>query len=44
MNIRYPIYEGVYRILTLNPDTPCGSVYCLALKSKVLWLVAFVFY
>ncbi|CUQ43404.1 Uncharacterised protein [Parabacteroides distasonis] len=21
----------------------CGSVYCLALKSKVLWLVYFVF-
>ena len=20
MNIRYPIYEGVYRILTLKPD------------------------
>lgn len=21
MNIRYPIYEGVYRILTLKPNT-----------------------
>ena len=27
MNIRYPIYEGVYRILTLEEDreNPCRS-------------------
>ena len=26
MNIRYPIYEGVYRILTFYPDRPFAEI------------------
>ncbi len=33
MNIRYPIYEGVYRILTLN-----RQVIDLTNECKELWL------
>ena len=31
MNIRYPIYEGVYRILTVRPEKRAG--FCLKVLS-----------
>lgn len=35
MNIRYPIYEGVYRILTFM--APCGiDFYIFAVKKNIL--------
>ncbi len=39
MNIRYPIYEGVYRILTVKRKSSslrCGIFFCQALRKKAI--------
>jgi hypothetical protein len=36
MNIRYPIYEGVYRILTLGAKYP--TTYLQPLKGWGIWV------
>lgn len=37
MNIRYPIYEGVYRILTFQPVEipPMGRIYAVLFPRKI---------
>ena len=43
MNIRYPIYEGVYRILTFHGDGVLCSIICLkgALPDYYLFVAGF---
>ncbi len=34
MNIRYPLYEGVYRILTFNPSLKTIEIHLLSSLNK----------
>ena len=43
MNIRYPIYEGVYRILTLQLSS-CGEKECLTVTHAVRFADCFRFF